>query len=108
MSQLARYGWLDWPKCSSSKLVEGYPRRRGMSEWPELSSAVERGGGPNIHWAETCRPVWNFMTKRDPPMTFTKSLGMPAAPCLGKDRSTIPRACSVARERKVPCTFVAT
>ena len=37
-----------------------------------------------------------------------ESIGMPATPCLGKDWSTTLRACSLARERNVPFTFVTT
>lgn len=67
-----------------------------------------RGGRLVLGRAETCRLVKSSTTKYVPNVNFPEGFRVLAAQCLGKDWSKTTRACSVARERNMPLTFVAT
>ena len=90
-----------WP--TKSPQCPGAPRQAESS----LSDVV-RGGTLVLGRAETCRPVESSTTERRLDVNFPEGFRMLAALCLRKDCSTTPRACSVARERNMPLTFVAT
>ena len=61
-----------------------------------------------LTWAETHRPVGISPAEHEPKMKFSESLGMLATPYLRKEWFMTLRAHSMARERRVCLTFVAT